>query len=228
MKKDKFADILFSDLVVVYDEYSHDYVEHVINVRSIEQDKENVTETNPEGIVAYGRDLTDQNEETMITTVTESNFVRFVTDEEKTGLVAEAILGYCGMGIDAELPHEEHVKSLTEALETCPERLRGWLNYLLDNGFSKEEYDKLEPLKEMNDVPIMQGVPYFNFKKTTEYGTAYGLIAKWVLSFMTHSTEIFDFMDNEFYDFICQDLEKASAVLRYYLSDATENTLQEK
>ena len=72
----KFVDVEVGDTVVVFDEYSHDYVEHEIKVTSIEYDKENITDTNPNGKVCYGEDLTYDDDEHMITVVTESNFTR--------------------------------------------------------------------------------------------------------------------------------------------------------
>ena len=61
--------------VICYDEYLHDYVEHTMLVRTIEKDPEMKTETNPEGVVLYGIDLSDENDESMICTVSEGNYV---------------------------------------------------------------------------------------------------------------------------------------------------------
>lgn len=75
MGKD-FLDIKVGDVIICYDEYSHDYIEHELKVTSIEEDKENATETNPKGRVLYGDDLTyGDDDEMMICTVYESNFV---------------------------------------------------------------------------------------------------------------------------------------------------------
>lgn len=70
-----FTDIAIGDIVVVFDEYSHDYVEHKIKVESIEFDKEYITEGNPNGMVCYGTDL-DEEEfgDDAITVVTIANF----------------------------------------------------------------------------------------------------------------------------------------------------------
>lgn len=80
-----FLDIKVGDDVIAYDEYNHDYEEHHIKVENIEYDKENTTETNPEGMVCYGKDLSFWNEEQQdydgdeyITRVTESNFIRHI------------------------------------------------------------------------------------------------------------------------------------------------------
>lgn len=62
--------------VICYDEYLHDYVEHTMLVRTIEKDPEMKTETNPEGVVLYGIDLSDDNDESMICRVSEENYVR--------------------------------------------------------------------------------------------------------------------------------------------------------
>lgn len=83
MKKD-FLDIKVGDIVVVYDEYNHDYDEHYIEVESVEYDDCNATETNPKGMTCYGKDLNwwndrlqDYDGDDYITNVTESNFIRF-------------------------------------------------------------------------------------------------------------------------------------------------------
>ena len=77
MKKN-FLDIEIGDAVVVYDEYSHDYNEHILLVDAIEYDKEYITESNPKGMVCYGADL-DMEEwgDDYITQVHEGNFCRF-------------------------------------------------------------------------------------------------------------------------------------------------------
>lgn len=72
-----FLDVSVGDVITCYDEYNHDYIEHKFKVTSIEEDKENATETNPKGRVLYGDDLTyGDDDELMICTVYESNFVR--------------------------------------------------------------------------------------------------------------------------------------------------------
>lgn len=83
-----FVDIKVGDVVIVYDEYNHDYIEHIFKVESIEYDNENITESNPKGMRCYGSDLCCWNDEIgnhdnddYIGFVTESNFVRF--KEEK-------------------------------------------------------------------------------------------------------------------------------------------------
>ena len=79
-----FLDIQVGDVVIVYDEYNHDYIEHYLEVDTIEYDDEHATETNPKGMHCFGRDLDDWNEELQdydtddyITHVWESNFVGF-------------------------------------------------------------------------------------------------------------------------------------------------------
>lgn len=71
----KFTDVKVGDVVICFDEYLHDYVEHEMLVKSIEHDYTLITDTNPNGKVLYGIDLTDDNDESMICTVYESNFV---------------------------------------------------------------------------------------------------------------------------------------------------------
>ena len=77
-----FLDVNVGDVVICYDEYSHDYVEHEMKVTSIEYDKLNATETNPKGCRLYGEDISDDDDESMICMVYEGNFIR--CNEEKS------------------------------------------------------------------------------------------------------------------------------------------------
>ena len=82
MKKN-FLDIQIGDRVVVYDEYSHDYNEHVLVVTSIEYEDEWTTDTNPKGMHCYGTDLEEEEwGDDYITQVTESNFCRIMEERE--------------------------------------------------------------------------------------------------------------------------------------------------
>ena len=73
----KFLDIKIGDVVIVCDEYSRDYSEHIIKVDSIEYDKEYITETNPDGMICYGTDLEEEEwGDDYVTVVTEVNFMR--------------------------------------------------------------------------------------------------------------------------------------------------------
>lgn len=79
-----FKDIKVGDVVIVYDEYSHDYNEHIIEVETIEYDKENVTEDNPDGMICYGTDLEEEEwGDDYITVVTIGNFVSIVKDKDR-------------------------------------------------------------------------------------------------------------------------------------------------
>ena len=79
-----FKDIKVGDIVIVYDEYSHDYNEHIIKVDSIEYDKENVTENNPDGMICYGTDLEEEEwGDDYITVVTVGNFVSIAEDKDR-------------------------------------------------------------------------------------------------------------------------------------------------
>jgi hypothetical protein len=72
-----FLDVTVGDIVVIYDENLHDYIEHRVKIASIEENKENATKTNPKGRVLYGEDLTfGDDDELMLGTVYESNFIR--------------------------------------------------------------------------------------------------------------------------------------------------------
>lgn len=79
-----FTDIEIGDDIIVYDEYAHDYVEHEIIIKSKEEDKEWITETNPTGVHYYGEDLTYGDCDDYISLVHEGNFVRFVDDNNIT------------------------------------------------------------------------------------------------------------------------------------------------
>lgn len=71
-----FKDIQIGDIVIAYDEYSHDYNEHIIQINSIEYDKEYITETNPSGMVCHGTDLEEEQwDDNYITFIHEGNFV---------------------------------------------------------------------------------------------------------------------------------------------------------
>lgn len=79
-----FLDIKVGDKVIVYDEYSHDYSEHILKVDSIEYHEAWITETNPKGMHCFGTDLQeDEWGDDYITQVTESNFCRIVEEREK-------------------------------------------------------------------------------------------------------------------------------------------------
>ena len=70
-----FLDIKVGDKVIVFDEYSHDYSEHILEVNSIEYDSEWATETNPKGMHCYGTDLEEEEwGDDYITQVHEGNF----------------------------------------------------------------------------------------------------------------------------------------------------------
>ncbi len=79
-----FKDIKVGDIVIAYDEYSHDYNEHIIKVDSIEYDKENVTENNPDGMICYGTDLEEEEwGDDYTTVVTVGNFVSIAEDKDR-------------------------------------------------------------------------------------------------------------------------------------------------
>jgi hypothetical protein len=78
-----FKDIKVGDVVIAYDEYSHDYNEHTIQIDNIEYDKEYATENNPNGMICYGTDLEeDEWGDDYITFVHEENFVSMAEDKE--------------------------------------------------------------------------------------------------------------------------------------------------
>ena len=75
--KNEFFDLKEGDVVIVADEYSHDYVEHRVFIREIECDEDAADEDNPEGMICHGTDL-DEEEwgDDYITVVTPGNFIR--------------------------------------------------------------------------------------------------------------------------------------------------------
>lgn len=78
MDEVNFFDIQIGDYVICFDEYSYDYVEHVLCINSIEHDKLWITETNPTGMACWGDDIDYyDDDENCMTVVTEANFVGF-------------------------------------------------------------------------------------------------------------------------------------------------------
>ena len=81
-----FKDIKVGDIVIVYNEYSHDYEEHKIKIDSIEYSKEYINKKyNPKGMRFYGiylslwdREIQDYINDDYISVVTEGNFVCIV------------------------------------------------------------------------------------------------------------------------------------------------------
>ena len=106
MKKN-FLDIKVGDKVVVWDEYSHDYAEHILKVDSIEYEKEWITETNPKGMHCYGTDLEEEEwGDDYITHVTESNFVKFLVERETLWVCERCLAGIQStQGNQATLKH---------------------------------------------------------------------------------------------------------------------------
>ena len=82
MKKD-FGDVKIGDIVICYDEYSHDLHWHKVKVNNIEFDEANRTITNPKGKIYFGKDLEEKNwGDDYITVVTESNFISIDDTQE--------------------------------------------------------------------------------------------------------------------------------------------------
>ena len=78
--KKLFTDVEVGDIVIVFDEYAHDYTQHRIKVEGIEYDSEHITDGNPRGMVCYGIDL-DEEEfgDDAITVATIANFCHIET-----------------------------------------------------------------------------------------------------------------------------------------------------
>ena len=78
MSKTNFLNIQVGDIVIVFDEYAHDYSEHTLRIDSIEYGEDFITETNPMGMHCYGTDLEEEEwGDDYITQVHEGNFCRF-------------------------------------------------------------------------------------------------------------------------------------------------------
>lgn len=70
-----FFDLKVGDVALAYDEYSREADIHHVKITSIEYDKENVCEENPEGMTCYGEDLEKEKwGDDYVTVVTPSNF----------------------------------------------------------------------------------------------------------------------------------------------------------
>ena len=83
MKNKGYLDIKIGDIVVAYDEYSRDLNVHFLKVESIEEDKEYVTKTNPNGRVLYGTDMEEEGwEDDYITMVHEGSFIRIASEKD--------------------------------------------------------------------------------------------------------------------------------------------------
>lgn len=70
-----FKNIQIGNIVIAYDEYSHDYTEHRVKIESIEYEDEYITSENPDGMICYGTDLEEEEYgDDYISVVTEGNF----------------------------------------------------------------------------------------------------------------------------------------------------------
>ncbi len=80
-----FLDIHIGDKVIVFDEYSRDYIEHILRIDSMENDEAYITDTNPNGVAFYGTDLEEEEwSDDYITFVHEGNFVGIIKEDTKT------------------------------------------------------------------------------------------------------------------------------------------------
>ena len=105
-----FLNIKVGDKVIVHDEYSHDYVEHIIRVESIEYHEDWITETNPKGMHCFGTDLQeDEYGDDYITQVYEGNFCRIVEEREK--------MWVCDRCLAAIWSHEGNQATLTHHID---------------------------------------------------------------------------------------------------------------
>ena len=117
MKK-TFLDIKIGDKVIVFDEYAHDYVEHILIVESIEYHENWITETNPKGMHCFGTDLQeDEYGDDYITQIHEGNFCRIVEERERLW-VCDRCLSIIEdhNGIQARLPHDVDETNIEESM----------------------------------------------------------------------------------------------------------------
>lgn len=110
----KFLDIKIGDEVVVYDEYSHDYVEHILKVDSIEYHEDFITETNPKGMHCFGTDLQeDEWGDDYITQVHEGNFCRVVEEREHLW-----VCDHCLAAIESREGNQARLAHYVEGVES--------------------------------------------------------------------------------------------------------------
>ena len=118
MKKN-FLDIKVGDKVVVWDEYSHDYAEHILKVDSIEYHEDWITETNPKGMHCFGTDLEEEvGGDDYITQVTESNFCRFPEERKQMWVCDHCLAAIISReGNQATFPH--YVEGVDSQCDWC-------------------------------------------------------------------------------------------------------------
>ena len=113
-----FLDIKIDDKVIVWDEYSHDYSEHILKVDSIEYDKDLMTETNPKGMHCFGTDLQeDEWGDDYITQIHEGNFCRIVEEREHLWVCDQCLRAIEDHnGRQAIFPHDVDETNLEESM----------------------------------------------------------------------------------------------------------------
>lgn len=110
----KFLDIQIGDKVIVWDEYSHDYTEHILKVDSIEYHEDWITETNPKGMHCFGTDLQeDEWGDDYITQVHEGNFVRAVEERPKMW-----VCDHCLAAIESREGNQATMKHYVEGIDS--------------------------------------------------------------------------------------------------------------
>lgn len=122
--KNNFLDIKVGDTVIVLDEYSHDYIEHILKVDSIEYHKDWITETNPKGMHCFGTDLEEEEwGDDYITQVNETNFVNFYKERENLW-----VCDHCLAGIQSTQGHQATIEHYVEGAESRCD----WCGYRYD------------------------------------------------------------------------------------------------
>ncbi len=140
--------------------------------------------------------------------------------------IAEFIYGFCDMGAAAELPEEEAIATLEKAVAKSAESeyslsLHDYLTTAAMNCEGKTDLALLiSAFDQFEDAgKYLDG--------TTANGTKLAKIAQLLLSLQDMGT-IMQFDDEMHYFLIGEGLKKADPVLLYYLSNGTENILQEE
>lgn len=156
-----FDQVKVGDVVVCYDEYQHDYVEHEMVVTSIEDDKADVCEDNPLGRKLYGNDITDYSDESMICMVHPGNFVSIrpvpTNADELFKYVYDAYmndsveLSSAYFDFNVKMPE----KDILLAWKLAQENING--DYVYRSAGTKEWIDETRPVYDEDDNFVPEG-----------------------------------------------------------------------
>ena len=87
MRKRELKDVKVGDIFICDNSPDHDYETYILVIESVEKEEEFITEINPEGILAYGKGYTKEEDEYIDSAgytfrCSEENFVDFYIDED--------------------------------------------------------------------------------------------------------------------------------------------------